>query len=80
MRGDFIPPLAKIHLHHPSCIDGEPFVGVHHNTEQARVGVNELCLISGLQIPEDRCIIQESEVSHVLTLLKLRRVDLADFR
>ena len=60
-------------------IDGVPLVGVNDNTEEARVGVDELGLEADLQVVEDRGIIQVSQVSHVLALLKLGRVDLAKF-
>ncbi len=42
--------------------------------------MDHFSLIAGLQIPEDRGIIKESEVNHVLTLLKLGRVDLSNLR
>ena len=42
----------------------------YHNKE-ARVGVDHLGLVSGLQIPEDGSIVKEGQVDHVLTLLKL---------
>ena len=46
----------------------------YHNKE-TRVGVDHLCLISGLQVPEDGGIVEEGQVDHVLALLKLGRVD-----
>ena len=49
----------------------------YHN-EEARVGVDHFGLVSGLQIPEDRSIVEEGQVDHVLALLELGRVDLAD--
>ena len=42
----------------------------YHN-EEARVGVDHFGLVSGLQIPEDRRVVEEGQVYHVLTLLKL---------
>ena len=42
----------------------------YHN-EEARVGVDHLGLVSGLQIPEDGRVVEEGQVDHVLTLLKL---------
>jgi hypothetical protein len=80
VRGDFILPLAKVHLDDSSGVDGVPLVGVHHNTEETRVGVDELGTETDFQVIEDRCIIQESQVSHVFTLLKLGRVDLSNLR
>ena len=51
----------------------------YHNKE-TRVGVDHLCLISGLQVPEDGGIVEESQVDHVLALLKLWRVHTAHVR
>ena len=42
--------------------------------------MDHLGLVAGLQIPEDRCIIEKGQVDHVLTLLKLGRIDLAHLR
>ena len=60
-------------------IDGVPLVGVNDNTEEARVGVDELGLEADLQVVEHRGIIQVSQVGHVLALLKLGRIDLTKF-
>ena len=80
VRGDFILPLTKIHLDDGSGVDGVPLVGVYHNTEETRVGVDELGDETYFQVPEDRGVIQESQVSHVFALLKLGRIDLANLR
>ena len=45
-----------------------------HN-EETRVGVDHLGLVAGLQVPEDRRIIEEGQVDHVLALLKFGWVD-----
>ena len=44
-----------------------------YHDEEARVGVDHLGLVSGLQIPEDRRVVEEGQVDHVLTLLKLEK-------
>ena len=62
-----------------TSIDGVPLVGVNDNTEEARVGIDQLGLEADLQVVEDRGVIQVSQVGHVLALLKLGRVDLAKF-
>ena len=49
----------------------------YHNKE-ARVGVDHFGLVSGLQIPEDRRVVEEGQVDHVFALLKLGRVDPAN--
>ena len=51
----------------------------YHNKE-TRVCVDHLCLISGLQVPEDGGIVEESQVDHVLAFLKLWRVHTAHVR
>ena len=78
MGRDFIPPLAQVHLHHSLGVDGVPLVWVDNNTEETRVGVDKLSLVTDLQVVEDRGIIEICQVSHVLTLLKLGRVDLTN--
>ena len=40
-----------------------------------RVGVDELGLVSGLQVPEDGGVVEVGQVDHVLALLELGRVD-----
>jgi hypothetical protein len=79
VRWHLIPPFSQIDLHNSWGVDGEPLVGVHDNTKQARIGVDQLSLVSGFQIIEDGSIIEVSQVSHVLHLLELGRVDLAQF-
>ena len=59
-------------------IDGVSFVWVDNNTKETRVGVDEFSLEANFQVMEDRGIIQEGQVSHILALLKLWRVDLAN--
>ena len=56
-------------------VDWIPFVWVDNHNKEPRVGVDHLGLVTGLQVPEDRGIIEVGQVDHVLALLKLRRVD-----
>ena len=42
--------------------------------------MDHLGLVASLQVPEDRSIVKESEVDHVLALLELGRVDPAHLR
>ena len=37
--GHLIPPLASVQANSTHGVDGEPLVGVHSNTEKARVGL-----------------------------------------
>ena len=78
MRRNLVPPLAQIDLYNSGGVDGEPLVWVDHNAEQARVGVDQFGLVPGLEVPEDRGLIEEGQVSHVITLLKFGRVDLTN--
>ena len=80
MRWYLISPLAKVQFYDSWCVNWIPFVRIHHNAKQSRVGVDEFSLETNLQVVEDRGIIQESQVCHVLALLKLGRVDLANLR
>ena len=80
VRGDFILPLTKVQLDNGSSVNGVSFVRIYHNTEETRVGVDEFGNKTDFQVPEDRGVIQESQVSHVFALLKLGRVDLANLR
>ena len=57
-------------------LTGVTLVRVNHNTEEPRVGIDELSLETDLQVMEYRGIVQISQVGHVFALLKLRRVDL----
>merc|ERR1719323_1571537 len=78
MRRNLITPLAKIDLADSVGVQRITLVGVDNNHEETRVGVDHLSLVSGLQVPEDRSIIEEGQVDHVLNLLKLRRIDFAN--
>jgi hypothetical protein len=76
VRRNFISPLANVPFDDSLGVDRIPLVGVDDNAEQARVGVDELGFVTDLQVVEDRGIIQEGQVGHVFTFLKLGRVDL----
>ena len=53
-------------------------VGVDSDTEEARVGVDQLVLVPHHGVPEDASITKEGQVSHVLGVVELGRVDLAN--
>ena len=78
MRGHLIPPLATVDANSPHGVDGEPLVGVDSNTEETRVGVDELIDIADPKVPQNRGIIEIGQVAHVLTAVKLGRVDLSN--
>ena len=88
------PPLAEVEPHGRLGVDGIPLVRIHSHAEQARVGlvnkskmcgwkkfkdyIDELGLVSGPEVVQDRGLVEVGQVGHVLTLLKLGRVDLLD--
>merc|ERR1719367_1753597 len=49
----FGPPFANIDLHGAEGVDGEPLVRVDGNTEEARVGVDQLVLVPDDRVPEN---------------------------
>merc|ERR1719245_2698315 len=77
MGWDLITSLAKVDLTAPVGVQRITLVGVDNNNEETRVGVDKLGLVTGLQVPEDRSIIKEGQVDHVLNLLELGWVDLS---
>merc|ERR1719270_3207838 len=78
MGWDLITSLAKINLADSVGVQRIPLVRVDNNNEETRVGVDHLGLVTSLQVPEDRSIIEEGQVDHVLALLKLGWIDLAN--
>ena len=78
MGWTFISPLVDVHLHGANGVNGEPLVGVDGNTEEARVGVDQLIFVAHHRVPQDAGIIQVGQASHVITTIKLGRVNLAN--
>ena len=76
VRGDLVPPLTAVETDGPHGVDGEPLVGVHSDTEEAGVGVDEPLHVTTLQIEEDGGVIEIGEVRHVLTAVILGRIHL----
>merc|ERR1712198_455598 len=73
-----VSPFANIQFHSTESVDWEAFVWVDSNTEETRVGVNQLVLVPDNRIPEDTGISKICEVSHVFSTIVVARVDLAD--
>merc|ERR1712073_284192 len=71
-----VPPLADVQLHGSEGVDGEPLVGVDGDTEEARVGVDQLVLVPDHRVPQDAGVAQEGEIGHVLGAVVLGRVHL----
>ena len=74
----FIPSFVHVDLADPRCVDWVTLVWVDHDHKEARIGVDHLGLVASLQVPEDRGVVEEGQVYHVLTPLKLGRVDPAN--
>merc|ERR1719341_1817037 len=73
-----VPPLADVQLHGAEGVDGEPLVGVNGNTEEARVGIDQLVDITDDRVPQNTGVTQEGKVSHVLGAVVLGRVHLVN--
>jgi hypothetical protein len=78
VRRNFIPTLSEVQLHYRWGVDREPLVRVNNDTEQARVGVDKLGLVPGLQVVKDGCVIKVSQIGHVFAFFKLRWIDLSN--
>ena len=65
-------PLSHVDLHGAEGVDGVPLVGVDGDTEEARVGVDQLILVPNDGVPENAGITKEGEIGHVLRAIKLR--------
>merc|ERR1712107_251467 len=73
-----VPPLTKVDLAHPVGVKRVTLVRVDDHDEEAGVGVDQLGLVAGLQVPEDGGVVEVGQVDHVLALLELGRVDAAN--
>ena len=71
-------PLTNVDLHGTLSVDGEPLVRVDGDTEETRVGVNELILVPDYGVPQDASIIKISQTGHIIAAVKLGRIDLAN--
>ena len=71
-------PFTNVDLHGTLSVDGEPLVRVDGDTEETRVGVDELILIPDNGVPQDASIIKISQTRHIIAAVKLGRIDLAN--
>jgi len=62
MGWNLISPLAQVDLDCSGGVDGVALVGVDGNTEQARVGIDELGLVARPEIVQNRSFIQVGQV------------------
>ena len=66
-------PLSNVDLHGAEGVDGIPLVWVDGDTEEARVGVDQLVLVPDHGVPENAGITKEGEIGHILRAVKLQR-------
>jgi hypothetical protein len=72
------PAPADVDLHGALGVDGEALVGIDGDTEETRVGVDELVLVPDHGVPQDTSIVEIGQAGHVVGAVKLGRVDLAN--
>ena len=72
------PPFPHVQLHGGAGVDWVPLVRVDGDTEEARVGVDQLPLVPDDRVPENAGVAEEGEISHILGAVELGGVDLAD--
>ena len=70
--------LANVELHGAESVDGETLVRVDGDTEETRVGVDELILVPNDGVPQDASIIEVCQTRHVIRAVKLGGIDLAN--
>merc|ERR1719422_2340231 len=75
----FISSLANIQLHGAEGVDGESLVWIDGDTEETRVGVDELIDISDNRVPQDTGITKIGEISHVFRAVIDWRIHLIQF-
>jgi len=71
VRGNFVPPLATVEINHVRSIDGDLLVRVDSHTEKSGVGIDEVFLVTFVEIVEDSWFIQVGQVSAVVNTIKL---------
>jgi hypothetical protein len=70
--------FAHIDLHGAEGVNGEPLVGVDGNTEETRVGIDQLILVPNNRVPQDASIIEIGQAGHVIRTVKLGRINLTN--
>ena len=58
-------------------VDGKTLLRVNNHTEESRIGIDKLGLVSNLKIVKYRRIVKIGQVRHVFALFELGRVDLS---
>mmetsp|Transcript_21266 Transcript_21266/g.82528 ORF Transcript_21266/g.82528 Transcript_21266/m.82528 type:complete len:333 (+) Transcript_21266:994-1992(+) len=80
VRGKKSQALALVVLHPATAVDGEPLEGVDSNQNGASVGVDELVLVTLLEVSEHTVQVHILHLSHVLIANLLEGSDLLRLR
>lgn len=78
MRFCSFAALALVHIYVLICIDGERAIRVDRNQEEAGIRIDQIGLISHMQIVDHRGLVQVRQLGHIIRFVELRRVDLID--
>jgi hypothetical protein len=74
VRGDFIPSLSAVIVNHGGCVNGNHLVRVDGNAEKSRVGVDQVSLVTLVEIVEDGGFVQVREISTIFDTIELGRI------
>jgi hypothetical protein len=74
VRRNFVLSLADVMLNHFVGVDGNAFVRVKSNAEQTRVSVNDISIVTELQVVHDSRLVQVRQGSAVISTIETRRV------
>ena len=69
-----VAAFAQVNLANPVRVQRVPLVRVDNHHKEAGIRMDHLRLVTGLQVPEDRGVVEEGQVDHVLALLELGRI------
>ncbi|KAI0871101.1 hypothetical protein GGS24DRAFT_492490 [Hypoxylon argillaceum] len=66
---------ALVHIDILVGVNGQRAVRIHGDQEEARVGIDEVCLVSHVQVVDDGCLVEMCQLGHVVCFVELGRVD-----
>ena len=78
MRWALTPPQAHVDFHGTLSVDGEALVRIDGNTEETRVGVDELILVPDNRVPQYTSITQIGQARHVVSAVEFGWINLSD--
>jgi hypothetical protein len=67
----FLPALPFVHVDILVRVDWEWAIWIDGDQEQPRVCVDEVCLVSHMQIVDDRSFVKVREFRHIISLVEL---------